>query len=272
MGKKLPRFFFIFFLCLGNLYAQQVTVKIQRPVLDPATQQILVPYQLAELKPHQLRYDIALYYSTNEGKSYIGPLRQVSGDVGEGVLPGADKQIAWNFLLEAPELTEKGNLVKLKFKIVTRTNEAAKKAAKSALGGPENALLSVLVPGLGDGYVRQGKGYGAITFVTWGTLATGLVFRWSARKNYDNYLGSSNTAELDHFFFLAQSHKKASNWLIASAVGIWVTDVVLVAVRGFRNLKKRQEISILGKKVYPHFGLNYSPIHQQPNLSLRFRF
>jgi hypothetical protein len=196
----------------------------------------------------------------------------VNGDVGEGVLPGADKQIAWNFLLEAPELTEQGNLVKLKFKIVTRTNEAAKKAAKRALGGPENALLSVLVPGLGDGYVRQGKGYGAITFVTWGTLATGLVFSWSARKNYDNYLGSSNTAELDHFFFLAQSHKKASNWLIASAVGMWVTDVVLVAVRGFRNLKKRQEISILGKKIYPQFGLNYSPIHQQPNLSLRFRF
>lgn len=258
--------------CLSQVMAQQVLVKILRPVLDPATEKIIVPYQLSETQNHRLTYDLDLYYSTNQGKSYIGPLRQVSGDVGTGITPGATKQIVWDFLLEAPELTNQGNSLQLKFKIVTRTNEAAKTAYKKKLGGPFNALLSVVLPGAGDPAVRTGKGYGAITFFTWGALGTGLLFRLSARRNYEKYQESSNIAELDHLFFLAKSHKKASNILLASGIVIWALDVVLVAVKGFQNLKKRRAISLFDKKIYPRLGFNYDSQLQQPHLSLRLKF
>ena len=277
MGKFLPDFFFIVFIIFGagagsRLMAQNIVVKVERPVLDPVTERVMIPYRLLELKKHKLRYDVAIYYSVNQGKSYVGPLQEVSGDVGLSIEPGESKQIVWDFLTEAPELAEKGNSMQLKFKIVTRTNEAAKAAYKRELGGPENALLSAFVPGLGDHKVRKGKGYGAITFLTWGALGTGLIFRLSASRNYDKYLKATTTAELDHLFFLAETHKKTSTILITSAIVLWAADVVLVAVKGFQNLKKRRAVSVLDKKVYPTLGLNYNPRYGQPNLSLRLRF
>lgn len=279
MGKLLPNFFFIAFVIFGfmasacsQLTAQDVTVKVEHPVLDPVTEKVVIPYQLLELKKHHLRYDVAIYYSVDQGQSYVGPLQEVSGDVGASIAPGEGKKIIWDFLSEAPELAEKGNSMRLKFKLVTRTNEAAKAAYKRALGGPENALLSAFVPGLGDYKVRKGKGYGVITFLTWGTLGTGLLFRLSASRNYDKYLEATTTAELDHLFFLAETHKKTSTILITSAIVLWVADVALVAVKGFQNLKKRWAISVLDKKVYPTLGLNYNPRYGQPNLSLRLRF
>lgn len=280
MGKPLPKLLLIMFFAgglslvnLSLLYGQQAQVKILQPVLDPLTEKINIPYQLLEVKKLNLTYDVSIYYSTDLGKSFIGPIRQVSGDVGENITPGTSKQISWDFLTEAPALAEKGNSLKLQFKIVTRTNQGSAEAYKKRLGGPGNAFLSALIPGLGDYKVRPGQyGYAVIPFLVWTSLGTGLVFRLSAQRNYDKYLESNNTAELDHLFFLAQSHQKASRILITSAIVIWALDVALVAYQGFRNLKKRRAISLFNKKVYPRLGFGYNAQFNQPNIGLSLKF
>lgn len=280
MGKPLPKLLLILFFAGGLslinftlLYGQQTQVKILQPVIDPLTEKINIPYHLIETKKLNLTYDISIYYSTDLGKSFIGPMQQVSGDVGENIAPGTSKQISWDFMTEAPTLAEKGNSLKLQFKIVTRTNQGSAQAYKKSLGGPGNAFLSALIPGLGDYKVRPGNyGYAAIPFLVWGALGTGLIFRLSAQRNYDKYLESNNTAELDHLFFLAQSHQKASRILITSAIVIWALDVALVAYQGFRNLKKRRAISLFNKKIYPRLGFGYNAQFNQPNIGLSLKF
>jgi uncharacterized protein (TIGR02145 family) len=42
--------------------------------------------------------DIALYYSEDNGSSFKGPLKTVSGDVGEQVQSGTNKRISWSVL------------------------------------------------------------------------------------------------------------------------------------------------------------------------------
>ena len=280
MGKFLPKSIFViaFFLSLiaGNqaIYGQVAQVKVLSAVLDPTTEKINIAYHLAETKKMNLTYNINLYYSADLGKSFIGPVKLVSGDVGQSVLPGTSKQISWDFLTETPKLAEKGNTLKLQFKIVAQVNSASAETYKKRLGGPGNAFLSVLIPGAGDYKVHGGhkSAYAAITFLTWGALGTGLVFRLSAQRNYERYLESNNTSEIDHFFFLAESHHKASRILITSAIVVWALDVVLVAYQGFRNLKKRRAISLFNKKVYPRLGFGYNAQFNQPNIGLSLKF
>jgi len=280
MGKFLPKSIFTiaFFLSLGTgnhyLYAQTAQVKVLSAVLDPTSEKINIAYHLLETKKLNLTYNINLYYSADLGKSFIGPMQLVSGDVGQSVPPGTSKQISWDFLNEAPNLAEKGNTLKLQFKIIAQINPASAEAYKKKLGGPGNAFLSLLIPGAGDYKVYGGhkSAYAAITFLTWGALGTGLLFRLSAQRNYDRYLESNNTAELDHFFFLAESHHKASRILITSAIVVWALDVALVAYRGFRNLKKRRAITLFNKKIYPKLGFGYNPRFNQPNVGLSLKF
>ncbi|OJJ15531.1 hypothetical protein BKI52_37230 [marine bacterium AO1-C] len=279
MGKLLPKSIFALLLFLGlglgnnAVYGQAAQVKILSAVLDPLSEKINITYHLVEPKKRNLNYNVNIYYSTDLGKSFIGPMKVVSGDVGQGVPPGTSKQISWDFMTEAPTLAEKGNTLKLQFRIIAEVDPASAEAYKKRLGGPGNAFLSLLIPGAGNHKVRPGtNGYGAITFLTWGALGTGLIFRLSAQRNYERYLESNNTSELDHFFFLAESHHKASRILITSAIVIWALDVALVAYQGFRNLKKRRAISLFNKKIYPSLGLGYNTQFNQPNIGLSLKF
>jgi uncharacterized protein (TIGR02145 family) len=76
-------------------YAQKVTNVSNRQ--EQST--IIVSYDL-EIK---LPCKIALFVSTNGGTSWQGPLKKVSGDVGENVSSG-NKSITWNVLEEFEEL------------------------------------------------------------------------------------------------------------------------------------------------------------------------
>lgn len=58
-----------------------------------------VHYQLKTERP----LIVQLYYSEDDGFNWIGPLKNVSGDVGTGVLSGKNK-IVWNFAEEVEEL------------------------------------------------------------------------------------------------------------------------------------------------------------------------
>lgn len=279
MKKFLRPLTFTFILFLGfnignqaQLYGQNAQVTVLSAELDPTTEKINVTYRLSETKALNLTYAISLYYSVDLGKHFIGPLRVVSGDIGPQISPGTSKQISWDFMTEAPQLAEKGNTLKLQFKVVAQVDPESVNAYKKRLGGPGNAFLSLVIPGAGNHKVRDGYGYGVITFLTWGALGTGLLFRLSAQRNYERYLESSNTAELDHFFFLAESHHKASRTLITSAIVIWALDVALVAYQGFRNLKKRRAISLFNKKIYPQLGFGYNAQFNQPNIGLSLKF
>ncbi|MBM3172066.1 MAG: formylglycine-generating enzyme family protein [Bacteroidetes bacterium] len=60
---------------------------------------VVVEYVLQASEPQE----IAVYLSTDGGKTFSKPLEKVSGDVGKGIAPG-NKRIVWNVLEELPEL------------------------------------------------------------------------------------------------------------------------------------------------------------------------
>ncbi len=123
--------------------------------------------------------------------------------------------------------------------------------------GPANALLSVLVVGLGDTRVNGGSGsllrspaYTAT--VAYGCLIYGGIQKFRSNEEYDKYLNATLQTEIElHYQKANDLHKYA---LIAGGVGgaIWIADVVWVIVQGSQN---RQ----FNKTFRSRFAMNYDP-------------
>ncbi len=50
-------------------------------------------------------YEVKVWYTTDEGQNWHGPLQYVSGDVGKNQKPGYTKTIIWDMLKEVDKLT-----------------------------------------------------------------------------------------------------------------------------------------------------------------------
>jgi len=64
-------------------------------------------------------YTVSLHYSLDNGSTWLGPARAVSGDVGKGVKPGSNKLITWNVLADREHL--KGEA--LRFKVIAQSED-----------------------------------------------------------------------------------------------------------------------------------------------------
>ncbi|MFK7947131.1 MAG: formylglycine-generating enzyme family protein, partial [Saprospiraceae bacterium] len=68
--------------------------------------QLIITYDLVDTKADQT-FDISLYVSTDNGSTWQGPLEQVSGDVGKGLVVGRNSSITWDALREFARLKAK---------------------------------------------------------------------------------------------------------------------------------------------------------------------
>ena len=72
---------------------------VSRVEMSQVGKTVVLEYVLQASEPQE----IAVYLSTDGGKTFSKPLQKVSGDVGKGIVPG-NKRMAWNVLEEVPEL------------------------------------------------------------------------------------------------------------------------------------------------------------------------
>ncbi|MEI6884313.1 MAG: hypothetical protein WCO02_07490 [Bacteroidota bacterium] len=155
-----------------------------------------------------------------------------------------------------------------------KLQESLKVIEYKGFGGAGFALLSVLIPGLGDHFVNGGHG----TFLgkkvspwvtTVGTLAivgTGVYLKYSSNKNYGKYHDATQQSDMDHYYNLANNQNKAA-WLIIGAGGIiWLTDIIWVAAKGAKNTKETKSFkNKINLSVYPSVDLNQ-------NIAINFKF
>ncbi len=104
--------------------------------------------------------------------------------------------------------------------------------------GPEAALLSALMPGMGTLKVTYGnKGWKRLTyFLISSSIAVGAELY--SRNQYQQYLSATNLNDSDSYYNLANRSHQLSLICGGISAGIYVTDVVWVIARGCQNLKK----------------------------------
>jgi formylglycine-generating enzyme required for sulfatase activity len=108
MKKKILQIFLVL-LCF-TAQAQ----KVSNIRAEQREQDIVVYYYLETISSCK----VSLFLSQDNGASWSGPLKNVSGDIGSAVLSG-DKQIEWNVIAEGLELVGHN----IKFKIIASSKE-----------------------------------------------------------------------------------------------------------------------------------------------------
>lgn len=161
------------------------------------------------------------------------PATTVTGDVGRGVMPGLDKTIFWDYRLDGVAIGDSIRvtvLVKRPAPLVSRP---------VAGGGPANALLSALLPGVGTILVQPARKIGArplISAAYVGLLAYGFNQRSRSRAAFGRY--ETGFAEADY----QDANQRHHRYLLATrtAAALWLADVAYTFLKGRNNDRLRR--------------------------------
>lgn len=132
------------------------------------------------------------------------------------------------------------------------------------IGGPSNALLSMLIPGLGLSNVTGGKTSGLSTALwTYGLIGAGIGFKAWSISEYKAYHSSIIQSDIDEHYDKASSFNTAFYISVGAGVLIWVGDILLVANKGFSNKKaqkawKQNHLGVYYNHEFNASGLSYT--------------
>ena len=184
---------------------------------------IVVNYTIVGSLPKEYM-TIELNFKTEDNKLIIP--QTVTGDIGNKLYGNGMKTIRWDIVSDHLLLSGK-----LKA-IVTIIS------SKILYGGPSNALLSVVIPGLGGYFVEKNKIRSIVTTIsTMGMLGYGITQKHLANKYYEEYKASTQTTEIENLYNKANNAQHKYYISSRVAAGLWVFDIIWVAIKGIQNKK-----------------------------------
>jgi hypothetical protein len=200
---------------------------------------IVVKYDLTNC-PERTNYDIKLKIKRQSGDFYFP--KSITGDI-SGVTQGINKSIIWDVIADGIELQEKVlPVVEIEVKnweVDPEVNNIKHKLK----GGPSNALLSVVFPGLGDHFVRSNP---SVKRKNWFTVplvysvfgATALISYKNYKNNYAKYHSATDQVNIDKYYNSANTNFLVFQASASIAASVMVIDVIHVAIMGNRNKRK----------------------------------
>ncbi len=159
----------------------------------------------------------------------------VTGDLGKAVTPGKNKTIYWDYRLDKLKITDPVRATVLIKQPIQPVQQVA------VGGGPANALISMLAPGIGSIFVQPNRKVGVRPLIT-GAYVALLVFGLSqqsrSKQQYEVYASQLN--ESDYTVANQQHHR----YLLATrtAAALLVADVVYTFLKGMKNTKQKQAV------------------------------
>lgn len=226
--------FFLFFYCVFPCFGQEI---VQKNIFaDRNKQKIFIPYQIKypDSKPIY-DFEVRLYFSEDSGKTYL-QAKNLTGHFGKNILANEEKLIEWDFLKDKPDFLGKNARFKL---------EALPQKSVLNLQGAKSAWSSVLVPGLGNSKVKFQKS--KLTWLSWAIpvyacIGTSVLMKMQSNQNYQNYLSSKDAPNANNLYAKANQQHQIAILSGVLGLGIWLTDVISVAIKGKKNEKMKKKI------------------------------
>lgn len=227
---------FLTMLSPGLASGQKPRVSNVRLELDATRAKII--YDLADNLPSD-----SIYIQVEQSGSRRLNAKTVTGDIGKGIPAGKNKTAYWDYRLDGLTLTETD---KIRAEVIL--------VSERLPGGPANALLSVLLPGLGNIMVQPAHkpGLRPLISVGYGSLLTyGLIQKSRANQQYKLYQNQLTAEDAEPYY--QESARLRHHYLITTraAAAVLVADVIYTFLKGRRNLQqgsvKRVAVNYVGK-------------------------
>lgn len=134
-------------------------------------------------------------------------------------------------------------------------------------GGPSNAFLSILIPGLGVSNVTGGAKSGlSTTLWTYGFIGAGIGCKLWSNSEYKAYHLANTQTDMDTHYELANGLNQAFYVSVGTGVVIWLYDIIWVAKKGSENKKAQKAWK------QNHLGVYYNPEMNASGLSYTINF
>ncbi|MEI8278605.1 MAG: hypothetical protein WCG87_02510 [Bacteroidota bacterium] len=194
-------------------------------------------------------FDIGIRFKDETGNEIVP--KNPSGDLIR-VNYGNNKTIVWDVLGDNQEIKGTFSVV---LEIV-KTHYFTKPSKDRVKGGPSNAFLSMLMPGLGDYFVNSPNNRKYIYLLPLAYIACSIrayTEYEDYQKNYSDYHSSVYQNMIDHYYDAANTNFKNTQIYLGVAASIWVADVIYVAVKGYKNLNRSRGYSYVQPKASMYF-------------------
>jgi len=253
MLKLLLPFCFAFFFNLQafDLFAQKI--KAITTSIEDVNNKLVVKYGLIKSKDKQ-RFKVALIIRGASGQ--IITTNALSGDIGDNIAGGPNKQIVWDYNTDKIVLDEE-----IKIEVVASL-------IKPDVGLGKALALSTLWPGWGLSKLDK-KPYWLLGIAGYGCLGVSYVMNKNANSNYQYYLDNTQDELSEGFLSKSQSQNQLSKTMAYSAIGIWGINLVWTAIKAKKT--NQSAISMLNKqKLFICTG--FDPYTKTQGFTLRYRF
>lgn len=207
-----------------KLYFVLTLLLIISPGINSQEFQLTSPKLEFDGKKLQISYDIVNYKTSDQLFVWVEiqkrngePLKaaSLSGDIGD-IKAGKRKVITWIPENDSLFLNE---MVDVEIK--------AEKYVKSFNKG-SMMMLSLVMPGLGQTKISNGKPYWIMGVAAYGTLAGGLIYNSKANKSYEQYQVEEDPKKRSELFDQTQKQMNMSGAMFISSAAIWTANLFWV--------------------------------------------
>jgi len=223
-------FFFLFFF----LGASAQNAAVNNLNMEVANNQVEINYDLEASTGKEAKHHVDLLF-VDENYNYYQPAF-IYGDIGPGITEGKEKKIIWDVFQDDIQLTRR---------IRPQVLVDFKKR-----GGPENAWLSLLLPGLGDYFVEETRTIGFKpyyrTALTAGLVIMGIealdnripekVIRSESGDRYTlDDQNIINTGDIEFRDMEPWLFKGDGELFMGLGIALWLYDIYWVYKKGSEN-------------------------------------
>lgn len=257
----------LLFICIPAV--GQTTVRLSKPRLELRDNIIDISYDILN-SDQTIKFKVWIEV-TDSTENKIIP-KSISGDIGENVSGGSNKKISWDFVADSIYLDD-GIYVQVYSELIPteinkglNTQEAFKPDMEIRRGGV--IFQSLLFPGWGLSRINRGQPHWIKGIAGYGLIVSSIYYNKTAVLNYNNYLDSENSSDIDNYFNTSVKKDKLSKVFAYSAIGIWVIDAIWT-ISGSSKLSNHQVTGQSGKMfIYPV----YDPDLQSSMVALKINF
>lgn len=221
------RHFFLFitvFFFVNKSKAQNIE-NVSFEILDSV---ISIKFDLVN-SPSNAIYNLNVFFTKNDG-SNVYPKNITSTT---GIQPKKNIVLIWDYKLDN-FIPFGENLISIKI------DESVVTGSQRIKHGPSNAILSLLLPGLGHSYVNKTKNAAPllISALYLGSAYMSYAFYTKSNDSYNGYLVATSQSIMDENFNAAVENSNQSQIYMGAAAAILLYDFIYVIVKGNKNVKE----------------------------------